>query len=307
MFTIGSSKAASDFPVILQYIINHLRITLTRGEDVAQALEDRTEFDFSQSRPKLEKSIETDQDRKAHEEKELQAIFNAEISDFVKRKAQYQANLTNAYGTIFGQCSKALQQKLQERTDWATIKSDPIKLIEAIEEHSIVYRENKYDAAIVIDAFRGLLRTRQKDDEDLVNYTRRFKSAKDVLESFYGSNLLLPKMTENDPNYNSDDRDAVEECAKSASARFYSLLLLQNADQNKYGSVLKGLESQYSLGVDQYPKTLVAAIQVLSDHTFDAAYSEAKKKRKDREKAAEKERHKKDDEELPSASPDLTF
>ncbi|MGL5934311.1 MAG: hypothetical protein ACRCZI_01660 [Cetobacterium sp.] len=114
-------------------------------------------------------------------------------------------------------------------------------------------------------------------------------------------------MAENDPNYDPDDRDAVVDCAKSASARFYSLLLLQNADQNKYGSVLKGLESQYSLGVDQYPKTLVAAIQVLSDHTFDAAYSEAKKKRKDREKAAEKEKHKKDDEELPSASPDLTF
>jgi hypothetical protein len=101
VFTIGSSKAASDFPVILQYVINHLRITLTRGEDVATALEDRQEFDFNKDRSKLETSSENDQDKKAHEEKELQSIFNAEISDFVKRKAQYKANLSNAYGTIF--------------------------------------------------------------------------------------------------------------------------------------------------------------------------------------------------------------
>lgn len=306
IFTIGSSKAASDFPVILQYLINHLRITLTRGEDVATALEDRMEFDFSKNRPKLDTSNETDPDKKAHEEKELQSIFNAEISDFVKRKAQYKANLSNAYGIIYAQCSKALQQKLQERTDWAVIKTDPIKLIEAIEEHSIVYRENKYDAAIVIDSFRSLFRTRQKEDEDLVDYTRRFKSAKDVLESFYGSNLLLPKMIATDPRFDATSSSSFDECGKTASSRFYALLILQNADQNKYGTVLKGLESQYSLGVDQYPKTMVAAIQVLSDHTFDPAYAEAKRKRKDKEKAAQ-EKHKKDDEELPSASPDMTF
>lgn len=204
------------------------------------------------------------------------------------------------------QCSKALQQKLQERTDWAVIKTDPIKLIEAIEEHSIVYRENKYDAAIVIDSFRSLFRTRQKEDEDLVDYTRRFKSTKDVLESFYGSNLLIPKMIQSDPRYVAGDQAIIEECAKSSSSRFYALLLLQNADQNKYGSVLKGLESQYSLGIDQYPKTMVAATQVLSDHTFDPAYAEAKMKRKDKEKS-EKDKHKKGDTELPSASPDLTF
>jgi hypothetical protein len=40
-----------------------------------------------------------------------------------------------------------------------------------------------------------------------------------------------------------------------------------------------GLLSQYSLGQDQYPKTVIDANNVLSNHWFDPAYVEAKKKR----------------------------
>ena len=49
-------------------------------------------------------------------------------------------------------------------------------------------------------------------------------------------------------------------------------LLLRGSDQNKYGMLMKGFVSQYSLGNDQYPKTIQTATDVLSNHKFDAIF-----------------------------------
>jgi hypothetical protein len=58
----------------------------------------------------------------------------------------------------------------------------------------------------------------------------------------------------------------------------------QNADRFKYGTRFTGLSSQYSLGQDQYPKTIFDANSVLSNHRFDPTYMDNKKKKRDRER-----------------------
>ena len=54
---------------------------------------------------------------------------------------------------------------------------------------------------------------------------------------------------------------------------------MENADRTKYGSLLSGLATQYSLGQNQYPQTVEEATNVLSNHKFDQAYYDNKKKR----------------------------
>jgi hypothetical protein len=49
-----------------------------------------------------------------------------------------------------------------------------------------------------------------------------------------------------------------------------AFIYLENADLKKYGSVLTNLNSQKSLGNDQYPKTLIETNNVLGSHRFDA-------------------------------------
>ncbi len=48
---------------------------------------------------------------------------------------------------------------------------------------------------------------------------------------------------------------------------------LNNADQSKYGSILIGLNTQQTLGNEQYPKTITDANSVLSNHRFDNSIS----------------------------------
>src|SRR5210317_308397 len=57
-----------------------------------------------------------------------------------------------------------------------------------------------------------------------------------------------------------------------------AFLLMRGADQAKYGSLMKNLCEQFSLDNDQYPKTLVMATDVLSNHKLDQKYYDNKKK-----------------------------
>lgn len=48
-----------------------------------------------------------------------------------------------------------------------------------------------------------------------------------------------------------------------------SFTFLENADQGKHGLALRNLNSQKSLGIDQFLKTLTKATNVLSNHKFE--------------------------------------
>ena len=58
-------------------------------------------------------------------------------------------------------------------------------------------------------------------------------------------------------------------------------IYLKNCDTNKYGLVKKNLQSQFALGNNQYPKTLSKVTDVLTNHSWDEAWKNADKKKKD--------------------------
>ena len=85
---------------------------------------------------------------------------------------------------------------------------------------------------------------------------------------------------------------------KIASEKLFAYTYLENADQEKYGSILKNLLSQKSLGNDQYPQTIVEANNVLSNHTFDNP-----RKKNNNQKNKNKDEDTKEDDNAPT----LTF
>ena len=64
-FYIGSAKQASDYVNTAKFIINHIRMTYQHGDDVATALENKQEFDFTSLKPTLVVSTNTDTAMKA--------------------------------------------------------------------------------------------------------------------------------------------------------------------------------------------------------------------------------------------------
>ena len=47
--------------------------------------------------------------------------------------------------------------------------------------------------SIIVDALKAMMTTKQREGENLADYTQRFKTAKDVLESHIGGALILTK------------------------------------------------------------------------------------------------------------------
>ena len=68
-----------------------------------------------------------------------------------------------------------------------------------------------------------------------------------------------------------------------------------NSDQEKYGSVIKGLHSQKTLNNDQYPKNMIEGNNVLSTHRFDNV-KEVKKDSRKNEKYERNNSHNKKEE-----------
>jgi hypothetical protein len=102
-----------------------------------------------------------------------------------------------------------------------------------------------------------------------VDYTRCFESSCDVQESHIGGKMRFDKLAEADQAWSATDVMKQNACYECAYNRCMSLLLLQNSNQAKYGSILTGLASQFALTQDQYPKTLTHTVSILSDSKYN--------------------------------------
>jgi hypothetical protein len=149
------------------------------------------------------------------------------------------------------------------------VKNNPIKLLKAIKEHALNYQEKRYSMSIILDLFRALMGTKQKDGESLQDYTKQFRVARDVLKSHIGGPIILSKIMEGMKDYKTANNDEKGVMQEKAFNQFLAFLYLENSDRAKYGSILTGLNTQQSLGNDQYPNSITKANNVLSNHRFD--------------------------------------
>jgi hypothetical protein len=103
------------------------------------------------------------------------------------------------------------------------------------------------------------------------------------LESHIGAPLILQKFVEIRPTYDSTNNAIIRTLVQQASKQFMAFIYLENSDRKKYGSVLNNLNSQKSLGNDQYPKTLIESNNVLGSHQFDENHRNTGQSQKDKE------------------------
>jgi hypothetical protein len=150
-----------------------------------------------------------------------------------------------------------------------TIRDDPIELLNKIKilMHDLI--RAKYPFASLTETMIRMLNIKQGENEGLLDYVKQFKQTRDVTESHVETDIL-DKFIENTREYQEEaDEAAKKELKNGTFAKWMAYLLLRNSDQSKYGSVLDGLISQYSMGNNRYPKMVRSTTDVLSNHKFD--------------------------------------
>jgi hypothetical protein len=268
------------YATVLEAITQHIQKSYKNGSDVAASLKQGSKLDLSSNKPKLQITKKKDADG-TNEQRGFEIEYQELLSRYLNRVDCLDENLKKAYALIMtNYCTKSMQSRIEEHPDFTSkIEDDPIALLEAIKVlmHDPVRAQYGF-IYIMTDALGRFYHTRQAQEEVLSDYYKRFKQEHDVLKSTLGTEFLN-HFVESTADYKSAS-DAIERKALKDGAfeQWCAYQFLRNSDYNKYGSVMKSLVSQYSLGNDQYPRTLASAVDVLSNHRFDARYSENLKK-----------------------------
>ena len=175
-----------------------------------------------------------------------------------------------------------MRNKISNGKDFRSrVYDNPIELLREIKKHALNYQEYKYEMMIVADSLRTLLHTRQKDQENLQDYARRFKTAEEIFKSHIGGPLIIPSIVQSDPDFDEEgDVETNKQIMEDVYERFLAYLFLEQSDRDKYGTLLKTLNTQHSLQNNQYPKTVSQASNILSNHRYDPEYQEKLKKQK---------------------------
>ena len=88
------------------------------------------------------------------------------------------------------------------------------------------------------------------------------------------------------------DNNTINRWYEEAWNHTIAYIFLDGVDKTKYGTVVKTLYTQHSLGNNQYSKTLKKAIKALSNHKFDQKHYDALKKQWDNDRKKQKrQRH----------------
>ena len=114
-------------------------------------------------------------------------------------------NLGKAYEFLFRPCTTGLQQRIEAKAKYESkIKGNPIKLLETIKENSLSFDDKKKANIVISNAIMNLMTTRQRDNEDLTEYTKHFKVARDLCKEKYGGIFKIPTHAQKESTWGSD-------------------------------------------------------------------------------------------------------
>jgi hypothetical protein len=262
-------------------VIQHIRKNYKAGIDVGKSIEDGVKLDLLSMKPVRQLSTAEDDD-KTIEQAGLDIEYQADYEEYRARTRELDQGLDKAYALIFSTyCSKIMQGRIEAHPDYETkLKNNPIAVLEAIKSLMHESVRSQYPPATITDALCRLINAKQWENEQIMDYVKRFKQLRDVAKSVMGDGFLK-EYTENTAAYKkltkfSEKKDMEDK----AYAEWTTYLLLRGSDQNKYGNLMRNLIEQHTLGTDQFPKTIRMGTDVLSNHRFDPKYKETLKKKK---------------------------
>jgi hypothetical protein len=103
----------------------------------------------------------------------------------------------------------------------------------------------------------------------LAKYVKRFKSHWDGMAQNMGKDFLKEFVKNTKQYVDESNTDKQDEMLKGSYAQWTAYMLMKNSDQGKYGSLMTSLTTQFSMGTIQYPKDVMAAVDILTNHRFE--------------------------------------
>ena len=189
--------------------------------------------------------------------------YKTEYTFYLTQQETYKKHKAGVFGVILGQCHAEVKDALYRDPEYADIavKNDVVKLLEKLRKlsHDCAEAQDPVWSAVLV--LRRLLSCQQQQDS-VMQYTQRFKSLAKVVEAQWGSFYPVKLAASN-------KADDIAKCSEKTLVMIY----LHNACNKRYASLKESLINNYIHGSNQYPSTLEAADNLLSnyqDHSVKA-------------------------------------
>ena len=284
----GEKGSYATFTTVRDALIHHLRQTTPDGgNDVGDSIKNNSLLDLNQLAPNRVMATNPDDKIREFEQGSLDMLYQQQLKSHLYRSTRYETVLRSAYSTIITKyCTKKMKAKIEEHPDFESrIEDNPVEAIKTIKLLMHENAQGSYIMASYLDAMVKFSNAKQHDNEELGDYVKRVKQLRDNFKSQVGVKVVH-ETVEKLPQYIAANDAQKKHLLDTSFGLLEGYILLNGCDKKKYGSLVRGLESQFSLGNDQYPKSLKDSNEILSRARFDEKYYEktTSKSKSDKEK-----------------------
>ena len=121
------------------------------------------------------------------------------------------------------------------------MRDDPIELLKEIKRKMYDPKVAKYGYASLTGSLRRILNTKQLEGEDLIDYTKRFNQAKDIVKDTVGKHIFSLFVESKQVYKEATSNKEKQEIKAELYGRWTSYLYIENSDHRKHEPIMQNL------------------------------------------------------------------
>jgi hypothetical protein len=201
-------------------------------------------------------------------------IWEKLVDEHVRKISYLSENIKSLYSLVWGQCSDVVRQKVEANKDFEAIANvgDGIKLLLLLKGISFHLQSQKYLSHSIHEALKRYYNCAQGRYATTQAYMEHFQNVIDVVTTSGGSiaghsgveDAIIADMPGKETKETLTDAQ-LKKVQEDTAARSTAIALLLGCDRSRYGKLIKDLENDFLQGRNNYPTTVVAAYNLLTN------------------------------------------
>ncbi len=203
-------------------------------------------------------------------------IWQQDVAEAKKKIAQLKENKKRAYALIIGQCLPKPEGKIQgsDAYPMADMDQDAVKLLLIICGYCCRFDDHQQSVVVLESAKHHVLASYQTSEMSNLDYFEFFKALVGVIETYGGAfgnkpglirtKLIARRVPEKD--LNSPDPAVLKAVTATCREQYLLCMALQRSDNSCYYQLKTDLSNDMTKGIDNFPKTMVDTMHLISDY-----------------------------------------
>ena len=207
-------------------------------------------------------------------EKTVVRIWEKMVDKHVRRISYLEENIKSLYSLVWGQCSDVVRQKVEANKDFEGMadSGDGIKLLITLKGISFHFQSQRHLSHAIHEALKRYYNCSQGRYATAQAYMEHFQNVLEVVTTSGGSiaghkgveDELIAKLP-GGVTRESITPEQLKKVKDDTIAMSTAMAFLLGCDRSRYGKLIEDLENDYLQGRNNYPTTVVAAYNLLTN------------------------------------------